>query len=181
MIKMRHFSIFAILLFFSEVTWSHAMLRSTPIVAGDLTFNSPIPRDTRDGYKLPLAVVPCGNNVGRSPIIREYQKGQMVKFEWLETIQHQGIYVLEISADNGLTFTKFAQFPDNQDNNVLPHLYSQSFPLPPALVCNACIIRFVQQMSNTGVADDGVINLIDYFSCADVKICLLYTSDAADE
>lgn len=174
---MRHIIFAFIALLLSQDALSHARLLSAPRAGTDpLQFMSPAPRDTIDGYKLFAgSVAPCGNNV-KSAIVPTYTQGQMIKFEWEETIQHLGYFVFQISSDNGTNWTTIAEYDDDQNNNATPHLYPSAakanfrVPLPANLVCDSCVVRFIQHMNETKVAHANVMDNVDYFSCADIKI-----------
>lgn len=174
---MRHLLFFTVVLLFSENIFAHTRLLSAPRAGTDpQAFQSPKPRDTQDGYKLfANATPPCGNNI-KSAVLPEYTQGQMIKFEWEETIQHPGYYVFQISSDNGATFTTIGQYNDDLNNNATPHYYPSSaqanfkVSLPANLTCDACIIRFIQHMDNNVANHDTTMDNVDYFSCADIKI-----------
>lgn len=174
---MRHLLFVAAALLVTENVFAHARLLSAPRPGTDpLAFQSPKPRDTQDGYKLFAGnTPPCGNNV-KSAVLPVYTQGQMIKFEWEETIQHPGYYVFQISSDNGATFTTIGQYNDDLNNNATPHFYPSAaqanfkVALPANLTCDACIVRMIQHMDNNAVVHATVMDNVDYFSCADVKI-----------
>ncbi len=184
MIKMRHIALSLMILFVSTTAFSHALLLSAPRVANDPNFQSPKPRDDIDGHKIGAgSVAPCGSNT-ISATMPTYTKGQVVKFEWAETIQHPGYFVFQISSDDGKTFSDLAEYIDDQNgsniNRANPntwHYYPSAaknnfrVTLPPTLTCNHCIVRFIQHMSDTKATHaNNPLHDVDYFSCADIKI-----------
>ncbi len=180
---MRQFLLLSFALLLTENVFGHARLlvdkteRKPP--ADLLTpFESPKPRDTQDGYKIFAGnQPPCGNNTA-SATLANFTKGQAIKFEWIETIQHDGYYIFQISTDNGANWTTIGQY--NDDQNVLqgpaPHYYPSvaqanfKVQLPANLTCERCTIRFIQHMNNQVVNHANTLDNVDYFSCADVKI-----------
>jgi hypothetical protein len=184
MIKMRHILVVVLVLFAGTLAWSHALLLSAPRVANDPNFVSPKPRDTVDGRKLGSGdVAPCGNNIA-SAVMPTYTTGQVVKFEWAETIQHPGYYVFQISSDNGVTWADLAEYIDDQNTQVANranpatwHYYPSAaqanfrVTLPVGLTCANCIVRFIQHMSDVRAPHaNNPMHAVDYFSCADIKI-----------
>lgn len=161
----------------SETAYSHARLLSVAPAGSDpLKFESPKPRDTEPGYKIfANSLPPCGNNTA-SATLTNYTQGQKIKVQWEETIQHLGYYVFQISSD-GINFTTIAEYIDDQDGaGNTPHLYPSAaqaafvVPLPPNLVCDKCVFRFIQHMDTNKVAHANLLDNVDYFSCADIKI-----------
>jgi hypothetical protein len=111
-----------------------------------------------------LKTGPCGGIAKNQTPAIEFQRGQVIRVQWEETIDHPGYFEISISNDNDQTFTPLITVTDTQNSGALPHRNEADITLPPNLICNSCTLRLIQQMT------EDPANPRPYYSCSDIKI-----------
>lgn len=119
------------------------------------------PRDNNAGIK----TGPCGG-VARTNNPAVFAPGETITVNWVETIDHQGHFIISFSAANDEGFEQNVlkggaeQLPDDQNGTPLPHQFSTTITLPN-VECEACTLQLIQYMERS---------MTNYYSCADIKL-----------
>jgi len=143
------------------------------------------PRDATDGL---LKFGPCGgasmqNLLPRSRTPKIFKPGEQVTVEWIETINHGGLFVIDYLDDvyAPLLNSVEVNIPDSFLDKIVsgnPLVRSKLITIPTT-ECPTCSIRIVQQMWIKEFITpplppeknpDGSRNYTKYFSCADIRI-----------
>jgi hypothetical protein len=132
-------------------------------------FVSPLPREDSVRMK---NILPCGGQRGQPPasikgtVQRSYASGSTIRVHWKETNDHEGVWRIDLSADNEKSWQMLFNMKDGIDEGIseeMPRYYWADIILPDGLKCESCTFRLTQSM---GEIEDGN----DYFSCADITI-----------
>src|SRR5678815_4207077 len=127
---------------------------------------------------------PCGNeNAVETRAVNEYKVGDTIDITIRETTARPGDPDAEVvpgTTDCGSLAIKTNPTLPLLADGLLVHTRAFSGPqtvkvaLPAGMLCDHCVLQVVEFMAEHGAP-------CFYHHCANIKICLLYTSDAADE
>ena len=140
-------------------------------------FAAPAPRDQQDGYKDGSA---CGVTFAASQPVTSYAPGQTVNVQWLETVDHPGCFLVELSADGDQSFQILGR--KSHSNPPLPRVATSGEPRHwsldvtlPSSPCSNCTLRLRQLMLDADVAADscsaaGAARGSIYTTCANIEL-----------
>jgi hypothetical protein len=117
---------------------------------------TPAPRDQQDGYKDGTA---CGVARASSQPSTTYRGGQELEVKWLETVNHNGCFLVELSMAGDRDFqvlgrTSHGNPPAPADpTSVDPRRWSQLVTLPN-ISCDDCTLRLRQLMLDQDLTGD---------------------------
>jgi hypothetical protein len=140
-------------------------------------FAAPAPRDQQDGYKDGSA---CGVPFAASQPVTSYAPGQAVNVQWLETVDHPGCFLIELSADGDQSFEILGRKshsnppPPEAATSAAPRHWSLDVTLPSS-PCSNCTLRLRQLMLDADVAADacsaaGAARGSIYTTCANIVL-----------
>lgn len=149
------------LMFFFYIDAGQALAHARFKVTGTLK-----PRSIESGLKTP----PCGDIAVDETRRVSLTKGQTLKVEWEETINHTGLFKIFFSQDgeNGFGSNPIKEIQDDQNGSIVYadpnswHQFSTEIQVPDVL-CDKCTFQLIQVMTDTNPPSM-------YYSCADVKI-----------
>jgi hypothetical protein len=139
--------------------------------------DQPAPRDRQDGYKDGSA---CGVGFDAAQPVTSYASGRTVNVKWLETVDHNGCFLVEFSAGGDRDFQVLGR--KSHSNPPLPEGATSAEPRPwsldvtlPAVACSGCTLRLRQLMLDADVAADacsadGAAPGTTYTTCANVTL-----------
>lgn len=124
------------------------------------------PRTIESGLKTP----PCGGASVDETRRVSLVKGQTIKVEWEETINHPGLFKISFSQDGvtGFETNLIKEVQDDQNGAITYadpsswHQFSTEL-LVPNVVCDKCAFQLIQVMTDSNPPTM-------YYSCADVSI-----------
>lgn len=137
----------------------------------------PAPRDQQDGYKDGSA---CGVGFDAAQPLTIYATGQTVNVQWLETVDHSGCFLVELSLGGDQDFQIVGR--KSHSNPPLPEGATSAEPRHwsldvtlPAVTCSGCTLRLRQLMLDADVAADactpvGAAQGSIYTTCANIKL-----------
>jgi len=132
---------------------------------GHARLTSPPPRSTTIGKTAPCAGIP---RTGTPTVLTA---GQMLKVDWIETIDHPGHYELAISpADDQNFVTILGDIPDRAFPQGADHNDYTTMLQIPQTTCTACTLQLIQFMSEKPPGQQY------YYSCADIQIVAATTT-----
>lgn len=140
-------------------------------------FDQPAPRDRQDGYKDGSA---CGVGFDTAQPVTSYTPGQTVNVRWLETVDHNGCFLVEFSAGGDQDFQVLGRKshsnppPPEGATSAEPRRWSLDVTLPTA-ACSGCTLRLRQLMLDADVAADacspvGAAQGSIYTTCANITL-----------
>jgi hypothetical protein len=118
--------------------------------------DEPAPRDQRDGYK---DGSPCGVGVDAAQPVTSYISGQTVNVKWLETVDHPGCFLVELSVGADQDFQILGRKshsnppPPEGATSGEPRHWNMDVTLP-STACSGCTLRLRQLMLDANVAGD---------------------------
>jgi hypothetical protein len=139
--------------------------------------DQPAPRDHQDGYKDGSA---CGVGFDAAQPLTHYMPGQSIQVQWLETVDHPGCFLVELSAAGDRDFQVLGrkshssppapQYPSSAE----PRHWSLDVTLP-AVACSECTLRLRQWMLDADVSADactadGAPPGSTYTTCANITV-----------
>lgn len=139
--------------------------------------NGPAPRDQRDGYKDGSA---CGVGFDAAQPLTSYTSGQTVNVQWLETVDHPGCFLIELSVAGDQDFQIVGR--KSHSNPPLPESATSAEPRHwsldvtlPAVTCSGCTLRLRQLMLDADVTADactpvGAAPGSIYTTCANITL-----------
>lgn len=139
--------------------------------------DQPAPRDRQDGYKDGSA---CGVGFDAAQPVTHYVPGQTVQVQWLETVDHSGCFLVELSAGGDREFQILGRKshssppPPEAVTSAEPRHWSLDVTLPTA-ACSGCTLRLRQLMLDDNVSADacsavGAPPGSTYTTCANITI-----------
>jgi|GEM_PF-1703174 len=153
---------FGIILVLAACLWHTTVLAHSRLVQTDVIH----PRDTNDANKSG----PCGvGSQATAPTV--ILSGSSIDIQWIETINHYGVWYLYLSTDGDTGFDDpnkhrlLKSYDDLDDVGISrthPKTYSKNIALPD-IECTQCVIQLIQEMRDRTPASN-------YYSCADVVL-----------
>ena len=135
------------------------------VAFGHARLVSPPPRSTTIGKTAPCAGIP------RTSTPTVLTAGEMLKVDWIETIDHPGHYELAISpADDQNFVTILGNIPDRAFPPGADHNDYTTMLQIPETTCTACTLQLIQFMSEKPPGQQY------YYSCADIQIVAATTT-----
>jgi hypothetical protein len=144
--------------------------------AAHALFEEPAPRDQRDGYK---DGSPCGVGFDPSQPATKYAPGQTINVRWLETVDHSGCFLVELSAGGDQDFQilgrkSHSNPPSPEATSAEPRRWNMDVTLP-ASECLGCTLRLRQLMLDADVIADACTAVgapvgSIYTTCANVTL-----------
>lgn len=139
--------------------------------------DQPAPRDHQDGYKDGSA---CGVGFDAAQPLTHYMPGQSIQVQWLETVDHPGCFLVELSAGGDQDFQILARKshgsppPPEGVTSAEPRHWSLGVTLPGA-ACSGCTLRLRQLMLDDNVSADACTAVgappgSTYTTCANITI-----------
>lgn len=139
--------------------------------------DQPAPRDRQDGYKDGSA---CGVAFDAAQPVTHYAPGQTVQVQWLETVDHPGCFLVELSTGGDRDFQILGRKSHSSPplpegvTSAEPRHWSLDVTLPAA-ACSGCTLRLRQLMLDADVAADacsaeGAARGTTYTTCANVTL-----------
>ena len=139
--------------------------------------DQPAPRDRQDGYKDGSA---CGVGFNAAQPVTSYRAGQTVNVQWLETVDHSGCFLVELSAGGDQDFQVVGRKshsnppPPEGATSAEPRHWSLDVTLPAA-ACSGCTLRLRQLMLDDDVSADactaeGAPPGSTYTTCANITV-----------
>lgn len=139
--------------------------------------DEPPARDMQDGYKDGSA---CGISFAQGQPVTSYAAGQTVNVQWLETVDHNGCFLVEFSAGGDQDFqivgrkSHSSPPPPDAATTAEPRHWSLDVTLP-AVACSGCTLRLRQLMLDADVnaADCSATNAAPgsvYTTCANITL-----------
>ena len=139
--------------------------------------DEPAPRDQQDGYK---DGSPCGIAADASQPVTSYVSGQTVNVRWLETVDHPGCFLVELSAGADQDFQILGRKshsnppPPEGATSAEPRHWALDVTLP-STACSGCTLRLRQLMLDADVAADactpvGAPRGSIYTTCANITL-----------
>jgi hypothetical protein len=137
----------------------------------------PAPRNQQDGYKDGSA---CGVGFDAAQPLTSYTSGQNVNVQWLETVDHPGCFLIELSVGGDQDFQIVGR--KSHSNPPLPESATSAEPRHwslditlPAMTCAGCTLRLRQLMLDADVTADacspvGAAPGSTYTTCANIKL-----------
>jgi hypothetical protein len=143
---------------------------------GHSLLDQPAPRDRQDGYKDGSA---CGVGFDAAQPVTHYVPGQTIQVQWLETVDHSGCFLVELSAGGDRDFQilgrKSHSSPPAPEGvtSAEPRHWSLDVTLPAA-ACSGCTLRLRQLMLDDNVSADacsavGAPPGSTYTTCANIS------------
>lgn len=131
----------------------------------------PVPRNTQDGYKEPLAVANCGVARNVNQPVTTLTAGSTITVYFEETINHSGCFIVDLSAGgNDQNWMELAVVPHNTATTT-PREYQTDVTLPAGVTCQGCTLRLRQLMvPNAGCPPANVPSGATYYSCANIVL-----------
>ena len=152
--KQHQWMIWAGLCTLSGVALGHARWSGVTLPNGQ-TFKA---RSNADNLK----TGPCGG-LTKGTYFNHLVPGSTVNLRVEETINHPGGFTIDLSRDEGVTWTVLTTLLHKGNTPAVPRPYDFTLSVPSQTCDNGCILRMRQHMTDSMPARD-------YFSCADVKI-----------
>lgn len=139
--------------------------------------DQPAPRDRQDGYKDGSA---CGVGFDAAQPVTHYVPGQTIQVQWLETVDHSGCFLVELSAGGDQDFQILGRKshssppPPESATSAEPRHWSLDVTLPAA-ACSGCTLRLRQLMLDADVAADACTAVgappgSTYTTCANITV-----------
>jgi hypothetical protein len=141
--------------------------------------DQPAPRDHQDGYKDGSA---CGVGFDAAQPVTHYVPGQSIQVQWLETVDHAGCFLVELSAGGDQDFRILGRKSHSNPpapaaesvTSAEPRHWSLDVTLPTA-ACSGCTLRLRQLMLDDNVSADGCTAVgappgSTYTTCANITV-----------
>ena len=139
--------------------------------------DQPAPRDRQDGYKDGSA---CGVGFDAAQPVTHYVPGQTIQVQWLETVDHPGCFLVELSAGGDQDFQVVGRKshsnppPPQSATSAEPRHWSLDVTLPAA-ACSGCTLRLRQRMLDEDVSADACSDVgakpnSTYTTCANITV-----------
>jgi hypothetical protein len=139
--------------------------------------DQPAPRDRQDGYKDGSA---CGVSFDAAQPVTHYVAGQTIQVQWLETVDHSGCFLVELSAGGDQDFQILGRKSHSNPpapegaTSAEPRHWSLDVTLPAA-ACSGCTLRLRQLMLDEDVPADacsavGAPPGSTYTTCANITV-----------
>ncbi len=147
---------------------------------------TPAPRDQRDGYK---DSTPCGVTRASTQPHTSYAPGQQLSVDWLETVDHAGCFLVELSLEGDLDFQILGRLshadppPPEGPTSAAPRRWSLPVTLPN-VSCQDCTLRLRQIMADEDLDGDACPPPTPppgsvYTTCANISIASSVGGDGA--